>query len=225
MNTKNSTEPASFFKTPRLSQTGFFTERARVLKDLKEEIPVQNAFSLNLNSAKSVNTPGILPSPSTFSSRKLEAPLSGSKTAGRLPKIATPLEQAENFDQVMGEPYAKIKIKNLKNYKAEPLEVYDQALMHQDEDPQELLNSGINRGFSKFVNPKGEVEWKDCEILSYLEDEKKFLIRWRHDGNTKKVTRLNLRYAVESEFLFEERIQKTTENRYKNLYMGSYKGI
>jgi hypothetical protein len=129
----------------------------------------------------------------------------------------------KQIDRIMGEPYIRIKIKNLSNFKAEPLEQYDIETLY-DQDPAKLLKEGIDRGFSRFANEKGDLEWRPCEIVEYLEEEKKFLIRWRHDGTLKKVTRLNLMFAIEQEDKFEHRLLEALENRYKQLYRESYEG-
>lgn len=127
------------------------------------------------------------------------------------------------LDKIMGEPYVKIKIKNLANFRAEPLEGYDQAIIYKEDEPLKYLEQGQNRGFSRFLNQSGELEWRECEIIDFNEEESKFLIRWKHDDSTKTVTRLNFRFAGEAETSFDERVKKTMENRYKNLYMESYK--
>ncbi len=88
-----------------------------------------------------------------------------------------------------------------------------------------MFKQGIEKGFSKFLTDKGALEWRACEVLDFFEDDKKFLIRWRHDGTTKKVTRLNLMFAIEREDEFERRLENALENRYKNLYLQSYERI
>ena len=96
----------------------------------------------------------------------------------------------------------QIKIKNLSNFKAEPLEQYDIERL-ADIDPAKMLKEGVDRGFSRFLNEDGKLEWRPCEIIEYDEEEQKFLIRWRHDGKTKKVTRLNLMFMLEDEDKYE----------------------
>jgi len=187
-------------------------------------------LSVNIVSARPFKIESFTPSLSALT-KTAQSTLASSNPLNKLIKIEkspelvpkTEPSEAIKFDKLMGEPFVKIKVQNLGNFRAQPLEVYDQALMHKDEEPEDLLKAGIDRGYSRYVNQRGETEWKECEILEYLPMEKKFIIRWKHDGHIKKVTRLNLRYDVESEVIFEDRIKNTVDNRYKNLYINSYK--
>lgn len=141
-----------------------------------------------------------------------------------LDRIKTHPGEISNIDKVMKEPYIKIKIKNLYNFKVEPLENYDLEVINEP-DPAKLFKEGIDKGFSKFLTEKGTLEWKPCEIIDYDEELKKFIIRWRHDGSLKKVTRLNLMYAIEQEDKFDHRLAAALKNRYRNLYIQSYNGM
>lgn len=85
-----------------------------------------------------------------------------------------------------------------------------------------MFKEGVDRGFSRFLNENGVLEWRPCEIVEFDEFEQKFTIRWRHDGKTKKVTRLNLMFMIEDEDKFEGRLFQALENRYRALYTSSY---
>ena len=214
------TEEAKMLQTPdEIKSPLSAATSSKAIKSLRVLTKSQSTFSTPTKISKKalpINISSQLRN--TFrSTERVPEPLSA--------KPAIPEQQKVQFDKVMGEPYVKIHIKNLANFQAEPLEAYDQALLQKDEDPAHLLKSGINKGFSKFLNTRGEIEWRDCEVVEYIENEKRFLIRWKHDSTTKKVTRLNLRYATESEVQFQERVTQTLDNRYRSLYMGSYKGI
>jgi hypothetical protein len=126
-------------------------------------------------------------------------------------------------DEIMKEPYRKIKIKNLYNFKAKPLEDFDPEI--HKEYPHLMIKKGIlTEGFSRYMSESGKLEWRSCEIMSYDETNRLFKIKWKHDGTFKKVTRLNLKFGGDREHNFEERLQNALENRYKCLYLKSYDG-
>lgn len=96
-------------------------------------------------------------------------------------------DQKYDIDEKMGDPYIKLKIENLWNFKKEPLENYDLERLHE-EDPTRIINTPAgSRGMSKFVNQSGTVVWKACEVLDYNEETGLYLIRWRDTGITKEV--------------------------------------
>jgi hypothetical protein len=130
--------------------------------------------------------------------------------------------QGNNIDKIMKEPFIKIKIKNLYNFKVQPLEHYDLEILKENDPAALYKTSGIDKGYSKFLSEKGKLEWRPCEIVDFDEKYQLFIIRWRHDGSLKKVTRLNFMYAFEQEHEFEERLKNALENRYRNLYLQSY---
>lgn len=98
------------------------------------------------------------------------------------------LKETYEIDKKMGDPYIKLKIENLWNFKKEPLENYDIQRLNE-EDPEELINSrGGTRGLSKFMNEAGKIVWKECEVLDYNKETNMYLIRWRESGFTKEVS-------------------------------------
>ena len=95
--------------------------------------------------------------------------------------------QKFDVDEKMGDPYIKLKIENLWNFKKEPLENYDLERL-REEDPIHIINTHAgSRGMSKFMNQRGTIVWKACEVLDYNPDSGLYLIRWRDTGFTKEV--------------------------------------
>lgn len=82
-----------------------------------------------------------------------------------------------------------IKIPNLQNFKVEPLENFDENSLF-DPDPKVLLDKGPMRGYSKWRDSNGELQWRECLILEYNENSKKFLISWLNNEKCKEVWRL-----------------------------------
>ena len=75
-------------------------------------------------------------------------------------------------------------------------------------------------GHSKWFLSDGSFIWKDCVVQGYSEENEKFLISWP-GGNTKHVSRINLRFDDEDQQNFERRIVGAKKNRdetEKNLY-------
>ncbi len=68
----------------------------------------------------------------------------------------------------------------------EILEYYDEYML-DDKDPSLELKMGPIRGFSRWLNKQGEPEWRECMILDYRRDSKKFLIKWICTGAVKEV--------------------------------------
>lgn len=95
--------------------------------------------------------------------------------------------QVYDIDQKMGDPYVKLKIENLWNFKKEPLENYDVQKLFEDNAANIDQTYGESRGMSKFMNEDGKIVWKACEILEYNAETGLFLIRWRDNGQTKHV--------------------------------------
>lgn len=122
----------------------------------------------------------------------------------------------------MGEPFISIKIDHLTNYKEEPLKYYDlQAL--NDLDLKEIINLGAVDGYSRWVSNDGSVKWRLCLIKGYDAENQMFCIQWKHNNKEKKVTRLNLMLKSENEAMFDTRRDLAKYNRYRLLYLESYK--
>lgn len=52
-----------------------------------------------------------------------------------------------------------------------------------------------------------EYVWKQCQVIDYNEEAKKFLIKVLHTGNVKEVVRLSLRFISEDPEVFKRRIE------------------
>lgn len=59
---------------------------------------------------------------------------------------------------------------------------------------------------SKYVQISGEVEWRECTVLSYDKDARKFEIEWKNeDMPNKYVSRWNIKFSGETIESCEER--------------------
>lgn len=67
-----------------------------------------------------------------------------------------------------------------------PLENFDEFVIN-DIDPIESLKSGTCNGYSKFIALNGETFWRECEILSYNAETKKYMIRFFNTDIRKEV--------------------------------------
>jgi len=55
--------------------------------------------------------------------------------------------------------------------------------------------------------------WRDCEILKYNKETKRFFIKWLSNGKTKEVSRLNLMYEWENEEEMNSRNKEALRKR------------
>jgi len=69
---------------------------------------------------------------------------------------------------------------------SEPLENFDEYLFN-DVNPLEYLKFGAKNGFSRFITLKGETQWRECEILSFNPEKKKYLIQFFNTEIKKEV--------------------------------------
>lgn len=79
------------------------------------------------------------------------------------------------------------------NFRQVSLEEFDSEL-----DPNKnhsFLIKKYKEGLSRYINNKGFITWKKCEILSYCDEQMLFTIKWKDSGIIKKVKRLNLVYG------------------------------
>ena len=93
----------------------------------------------------------------------------------------------DEFDEKLGNPYIKLKIKNLNSYKKVPLEKHD-FIQDSDELKNLIDLNGYFTAFSKWVDKNGIISWKPCEILDYSKNF--FEIKWNNSIKTKKVSLL-----------------------------------
>lgn len=69
---------------------------------------------------------------------------------------------------------------------SEALENFDEYIVN-DVNPSEYLKNGSKNGFSRFVLLDGDLQWRECEILSYNEITKKYAIRFFNTQIRKEV--------------------------------------
>ncbi|EAR83015.2 hypothetical protein TTHERM_01043320 (macronuclear) [Tetrahymena thermophila SB210] len=112
----------------------------------------------------------------------------------------------------------KIKIENLKNYKSQPLHVFDEQGFEKDEIEEKLLEGLIIDGFSRWKEKNGEISWKACQILSYNHEKKLYKIQWLENEQVKEVTRLNLIVDTESLSESQQREEKAYSRRQQQLF-------
>ncbi|KAL4466714.1 hypothetical protein ABPG72_009520, partial [Tetrahymena utriculariae] len=112
----------------------------------------------------------------------------------------------------------KIKIENLKNYKSQPVHVFDEQGFEKDEIEAKLQEGLIIDGFSRWKEKNGEVCWKACQILSYNDEKKLFKIQWLENEQVKEVTRLNLIVDTESLSQSQQREEKAYSRRQQQLF-------
>ena len=115
--------------------------------------------------------------------------------------------QVYQIDPKMGDPYIKLKIDNLMNFKKEPLENYDMQRLFEDNAENINHRFGESRGMSKFMNEDGRVVWRPCDVLEFDAESGMFLIRWRDGGQTKHVL---------NRFTEQTRLTLSFENRYRS---------
>ena len=113
-----------------------------------------------------------------------------------------------------------IEIPYKENFKHEPLEKFDEELVH-DMNPEELLKNGPIRGFSRWHEADNRIAWKECTICEYDRKENQYLIQWNNTGTFKKVKRLNLMFEADCENTFQQRVDFAKTTRLKKLYMGT----
>ncbi len=122
----------------------------------------------------------------------------------------------------MGEPFISIKIEHLTNYKNEPLKHYDLQTLN-DLDIEEIIKLGAVDGYSRWVSNDGSILWRLCLIKGFDPENQLFCIQWKHNNKEKKVTRLNLMLKSENAAMFDARRDLANDNRYRLLYLESYK--
>lgn len=116
----------------------------------------------------------------------------------------------------MEKAFPIFKVKNLKNFNDFPLEDYDTELDPKI-DVQYFIESRRKGKSRWFESTEKKFLWKNCEILAYDDESKKFLIQWEN-GAQKEVRRLNLMFEHESEEEMENRRLKSHFFRCMHLF-------
>lgn len=75
------------------------------------------------------------------------------------------------------------------------------------------LENGKVPAFSRYFKPDGTFDWKACNVQAWEKEEEKFLIKWNDGDKTKRVTRVNLRFALEDEDKFWRRLEEAERFR------------
>ena len=86
--------------------------------------------------------------------------------------------------------------------------------MISDPDPKDLLEFGPRPALSLFTHANGSCEWKECNVLSYDEERRVFLVEFLQSIK-KEVKRLNLIFSFEEQGKFEERRQNAFKKQSK----------
>jgi len=73
--------------------------------------------------------------------------------------------------------------------------------------------TGKTMAKSKWFYANGEYELRDCEVLSYLEAEEQYEVKWAVNDGTKRVSRFNLIFDKEDEVEFQKRIEEAKSHR------------
>lgn len=92
----------------------------------------------------------------------------------------------ERFDESMGEPFIKLKVQKMNDYKDEPLKNYDFNNL-KDWNPNTLLEDGPVDGFSRWLDIDGKISWRPCLIIGYEPQTELFKIRWKNSTQEKEV--------------------------------------
>ncbi|KAL4447013.1 hypothetical protein ABPG74_014985 [Tetrahymena malaccensis] len=115
-----------------------------------------------------------------------------------------------------------IKIPHVANLNIEPLEKYDEEQLY-DQDFQQVILKAPIRGYSKWSDNQGNIQWKDCIIESYNPERRTFGIQWISNNRRKEVTRINLLFDYESQDKGDQRYQIAKERREQMLFFLSMK--
>ncbi|KAL4465503.1 hypothetical protein ABPG72_009441 [Tetrahymena utriculariae] len=105
-----------------------------------------------------------------------------------------------------------IKLPKIQLIQISSLESFDEYQVF-DEDPLKILQKENVRGYSKWSDLNGNVEWLECQVKSYNPEKKKFIIRWIRNHQEKEVSRLNLIFENETIEQGEMRYKKAKEKR------------
>lgn len=106
-------------------------------------------------------------------------------------------KQEEKMTENKTSPNKKLeKIDN--SNESQPLATFDEYLIN-DINPEDHLKLGAQNGFSKFNTKTGEIIWRECEILAFDSQTKKYLIRFFNSDIRKEVI-IYLFYKIESYF-------------------------
>ncbi|EAY20056.1 Dynein heavy chain family protein [Trichomonas vaginalis G3] len=86
-----------------------------------------------------------------------------------------------------------------------PLEIFDDTT-YEEYSIEELLKHP--EAFSKYQDLNGDIKWEKCKCIGYDPKEDVFEIEWDKTKKRKKVTRFNIRFAIESEEKFQIRLNE-----------------
>jgi len=100
-----------------------------------------------------------------------------------------------------------------------PKEVHQTMVLgdfNEDEKYRNLLKTHANSipAWTKYYNSRGELVWKECNVIEYNVFSKKFLIQWKDNSKkTKEVFRSNLIFSEENEETFSAEREKDFNER------------
>lgn len=95
-------------------------------------------------------------------------------------------EKNESLDDYFTDSDKFIRIPNATNFKYEPLEKFDEHILH-DINPENELKKGPIRGFSRYYENGNELVWKECTVYQFIPSENSFIIQWPNTNIFKKV--------------------------------------
>ena len=87
-----------------------------------------------------------------------------------------------------------------------PVEFFDDPAyepwpLHEWLSKGEKNSEGFVEGYSRWYEMDGSWKWRLVNVLDYVEESKRFLVAWSHNGKKKYVPRLNLRFVGEDEVI------------------------
>ena len=99
-----------------------------------------------------------------------------------------------------------------------PVEFFDDPAyepwpLHEWLSKGEKNSEGFVEGYSRWYEMDGSWKWRLVNVLDYVEESKRFLVAWSHNGKKKYVPRLNLRFVGEDEVTFEKRYNDAEQRR------------
>ena len=95
-----------------------------------------------------------------------------------------------------------------------PLEIFDDS-SYEEYSLDYLMKHP--EAFSRYREISGAVYWTECNVIKYDKKNELFTIEWAKTHKRKKVARYNLRFAIENEQKFNERVEaaKKSAKRYE----------
>lgn len=105
-----------------------------------------------------------------------------------------------------------------------PLDAYDPLLDEEDphqiiekyRDPMSRMCIALSKWYfaeSNIIEPETPYEMRQCEVISYMDQEELYYVRWLCNGAYKKVVRFNLVFVREDQEAFLRRMAEAERMR------------